>query len=170
MRGSQALLAGLILATTFAGLACSSSDSPTVVSKEAAATTTAAPSTTTSAAPTTVTSTSAPPTSVAPSVTCEPANAEAVATIEASLTGRATSLGETASGYDGDFHYVVANIYDADGTRISNADSWVIWNGTPFALSGSAREYSLLGDGRDLPGNPNAGREYINDASVDCTR
>jgi len=36
---------------------------------------------------------------------------------------------------------------------------------SPYSLSGSAREYTLLPDVKDLPGQPSAGDEYPNELS-----
>jgi len=87
--------------------------------------------------------------------------------IEASLTGGAETLGEVFVAYDG-YTWIGANIYGADGSKLSNADVWIVDEVLPMALSGSARQYSLLLDGRDLPRNPSAGDD-IGLRVRDCT-
>ena len=140
-------------------------------------TTTPEPSSTSSSVSTTAPSSETAPTSTeAAPVTepaetpagCTPATEDEMAPISAALTGDAASLGGLFTEYDGTYHYFGANIYDAEGERVSSADVWIIDSGVPYALSGGAREYTLLPDGRDLPGSPSAGDD-TGSAVQDCS-
>lgn len=134
---------------------CSSDSDPELVT-----TTLSIPATSTSS-----TATSSSTTTTVP-VQCDPASGAEVATVSAALTAGATRLGEAFSSTEGDLRWFAANVYEGD-IRVSTADVWVFVGATPYALSGSAREYTLLPDGRDLPGSPSAGDEMAQ-ALMEC--
>lgn len=90
--------------------------------------------------------------------------------IDTALRGRADHVGEANVLLAGNgTRWVGANIYDADGARISNADVWIFYGPVPYALSGSAREYSALLDGRHVGEGASAGDDE-GTIVQDCTQ
>lgn len=102
------------------------------------------------------------PTSTQAPIVCDVAPDALVATIAGSLNDSSLSLGPAFSVYsrrDG-LTYIGANIMRGD-ERESSADVWIEDDGAIYSMSGSAREYSLLPDGRDvLPVMVSAGDEF----------
>lgn len=98
---------------------------------------------------------------------CDPAPDQYVAVINGSFTDSGLSLGPAYVVVgDDDVQYIGAHIMRGD-ERESSADVWVAQGPAVYALSGSAREYSMLPDGRDVLG-VSAGDEY-GSAVQDCT-
>ena len=102
---------------------------------------------------------------------CHGAPEAAIEILEESLTGDATAVRLAYISFTDDgMTYLGGSIYDDSGFRLSSADTWIISpDGTIFALSGSANEYSDLPDGRDLPGGYSAGDEIGQALQDNCT-
>jgi len=102
------------------------------------------------AAPTT--SAAPPPAAVAPfrPMPCHPAPQQIVAIINAAFVDGQHL--EHAQAIDGPRATTIVggNIFDAAGDKESSQDSWVVFNGGVYALSGDSRRRTLLPDGRDL--------------------
>lgn len=108
-----------------------------------------APRPSSSAAPTTSQAPLAAPTT-AREIPCHEAPAKAVEMIEASFTN-AEHLVNTQSVYGPSASVVIGgNIDNADGSRMSSRDSWLLRGGVLYALTSDARRHTLLPDGRDL--------------------
>lgn len=151
-RWMTAAVCGLLL------LACGEDDEE---ASEAPSETTTAPSSTTAAASEPVTM----PT------WCTPATPADVQTVEAALTGTGNKLTDAFVVEVGDYRYVVANVDDARGERLTSGDVWVV-DPTPgplgglFAASGGARDYSVLPDFGTLSNADPFGSEVS--ALMDC--
>ena len=139
-----------IIASAVGGVESSSADDEAAETYTPPRTTTPLPP-----APATPTRTRAP-------IVCDVAPDALVATIAGSLNDSSLSLGPAFSVYsrrDG-LTYIGANIMRGD-ERESSADVWIEDDGAIYSMSSSAREYSLLPDGRDLlPVLVSAGDEY----------
>lgn len=128
------------------------SDSEEDANRGAATTTAAAPVTSEAEAP-------AVQTTAAAQASCRPAPDQLTTIIASSLNDSGLSLGPAfVVSAPGGLTYVGANIMRGD-TKESSADVWVEKDGAVFALSGSAREYSLLPDGRRIT-DASAGDDY----------
>ena len=103
--------------------------------------------------PTTRAATSTAPPPAAPAkmeLPCKPAPQTIVAIIDAAfIDGQHLKHAQSVEGPQA-MTIVGGNIFDAAGIKESSQDSWVLFNGGVFALSGDARRQTLLPDGRDL--------------------
>ncbi|MFC9472261.1 hypothetical protein ACFTS5_08710 [Nocardia sp. NPDC056952] len=81
---------------------------------------------------------------------CDPAPADAVATISAAFSDRSNTLADAyAVTAPGGVVYVGANIMQGT-TKVSSADVWAVRNGSVYSLSGDARRRTTLPDGRKV--------------------
>lgn len=89
---------------------------------------------------------------------CTPAPDRLVEIINTSFTDSSYSLSNTAAVSRGTVTYIGGHIMQGD-TRVSSANVWASEGPSVYAVSGSARQYSMLVDGRDLL-DVNAGDEW----------
>jgi hypothetical protein len=125
------MLTGLLLAMTVTATACSSGDDDDAAE--------AAGSSTTSRPPTTSFSMPMPS-------WCTPASHQDVQAIESSMSGHGYRLIDAFSAMgDNGYRYVMANVNDAGGSRITSVDMWAFDPaGRLHALSNVADRYSTL--------------------------
>lgn len=107
---------------------------------------TSATSTTTAPAPTT-----AAPTTTTARADCSPSDPADIAAIDAALRSPAARIGEAHTAMLGDgARLIAANIYDADGQRLSSSDLWRFEGAELYSLSSTARDVTAAPDGRDV--------------------
>jgi len=103
---------------------------------------------------------------------CVPAELADLDAVQAALAGSGNTLADAFTVTDAaGYRYLVANINDAAGERLSSADIWIFDPepgplGPLFAASSSAEEYSILPSAENLPAADPFGPDVY--ALTDC--
>jgi hypothetical protein len=86
---------------------------------------------------------------------CTPANPADIEAITANLAAAGNQLIDAFTVSENTYRFVMANVDDASGGRITSGDLWLFdQGGQLYAVSSGARDNSVLPDGSVLPGNP----------------